>query len=146
MTQFVIDASLLHAQVKIVTFGVKYNEAAPACDCHFDCQRLDNPPGQLWTFNGTSKPIQQDVMRQISTNQKHFRWFQNILSLSVGWANYAVRTSTTATIAFNCYGGRHRSVATAELVNRFLVNKGFVTKVEHLDVLRSNAYLKGHRT
>lgn len=137
--------SPLPPTIKIVTFGVKYKQPKPDADWSWDCRCLDNPPGDLWSFNGLSKPIQTDIMRQISSNKRLFKWFQGILNTAIGWAQLSTRRNTNGTLAFYCYGGRHRSVATAELVNRYLFNKGFVSSVDHLDVANVDAFLKGHK-
>ena len=38
------------------------------------------------------------------------------------------------TIAFGCRAGRHRSVATVELVAAFLVAKGWTARIHHADL------------
>ena len=38
------------------------------------------------------------------------------------------------TIAFGCHAGRHRSVATVELVAAFLVAKGWTVNIHHADL------------
>lgn len=146
MSSYAISASLMQPQVKIITYGVKYKrKELPAADFRCNCQRLDNPPGILWDFNGTSKPIQANMMQQISNDKKLFKWFQSVLGYAEAWTEHGTKNAMIPTLAFYCFGGRHRSVATAELVNRYLSNKGFVTNVNHLDIDKSNPFIKGHK-
>lgn len=137
MPSYVLNVQAMHPQVNIITYGVKNHSKKhqlPPADIRVNCQVLENPPMWIYAMDGTSKPVQQDMMRQIKWHPKLFKWFQNVLDNSTAWARYGIANDTVPTIAFFCYGGRHRSVATSELVGRYLTNNGFVVNVTHLDL------------
>jgi UPF0042 nucleotide-binding protein len=106
---------------KIKLFSFSFRDGAPPREAGFvlDCRNMRNPHHQalLRPLSGVHVEVQEFVR----TDPKFKPMFDEALRM----ANYG------EPVAFGCYGGRHRSVAMAELVARELRTFGNCVEVEH---------------
>ena len=120
--------------VTVVSFGFRRGVPADS-DLVFDVRFLPNPNfvPSLKRWTGRQPRVARYVMR--SAGAKRF------LKLTTGLLRfllpqYIAEGKTYLTIAIGCTGGRHRSVAIAEALARFLKQvRGIVVRVRHRDVL-----------
>ncbi|WP_113152760.1 RNase adapter RapZ [Nitratireductor sp. OM-1] len=113
-------------QVKLVSFGFKYG---PPYDVKkiVDCRPMKNPHNvtELRRLTGLDGRVQ----KYVETDDRFGRTLQEaLLGLNDG-----------DTVAFGCYGGRHRSVAMVEMSAYRLRASGFDVEVHHreLDIRRT---------
>lgn len=121
--------------VHLLTFGFKYQageKPPPGCHEVYDCRSIRDPsklPGVM-KKTGLDPTVQAFVASRPSA--------QRILNAAMG---YCLRHlgAGPRTIGFGCHGGRHRSVAVAELLKAELATKFGVTDVtiEHRHVTPS---------
>ena len=109
------------AHIEISTFGIKHR-GAPEGIPTFDCRGLPNPYSnpRLRDLDGRDWKVQECVMGGWKSE-----------GLYIGARNQALAKKK---IAFFCHGGRHRSVALAELVKTSLMNRGHTVTLYHLDL------------
>ncbi|MEJ6846704.1 RNase adapter RapZ [Sinorhizobium fredii] len=110
--------------IRLVSFGRKHPQPERRPDRIVDCTHLPNPHHEprLRPLTGLDSAVQTYVARS--------RGYTRI-------AEHVVATVTDGDeVAFACYGGRHRSVAVAELVADRLRGKGFDVAIEHCDLRR----------
>jgi len=112
--------------IRLISFG--YRDGPPPEAHHvFDCRKLANPhnePG-LRAYDGRDACIKTFV--------EHSRGYSDIHVK----ARFYATEDPNAIIAFGCYGGRHRSVAVAELLAMTL--KYYPHTVEHRDLKKVEA-------
>jgi UPF0042 nucleotide-binding protein len=106
--------------MKISTFG--YRNGIPYADFLFDCRKLKNPHN-----DPALRPLDGRAV-QIKTFVEHDPKFQELY----GQAKFHALTYPKASIAFGCFGGRHRSVAMAELLAEDLRLQGHEVEVTHM--------------
>lgn len=106
--------------IKIVSFGHKFGE--PEADRKADCRSLRNPhhDPKLKRLTGRDKPVRDFV----SEDSKTFHLVERVLSVA----------QDGETIAFGCFGGRHRSVALAEMVGEALKARGHEVEIHHREL------------
>ena len=118
--------------VSLVSFGFRYGIPADA-DLVFDVRFLPNPHfvPRLRPFSGKDAR----VARYIRSFPQTGEFLRRIESLLVYLIPHYIREGKSyLTVALGCTGGRHRSVALAEVIRRSLKRKGYVAKVVHRDL------------
>lgn len=111
--------------VTIYTWGSKVHKTCPIkTDKDFNVAGISSykPHGvDLSVETGLNEKIQKHIMRQ-----KKFDLYSNTILKTI-------RNGAT-TISVYCHKGRHRSVATAEILAKELRNEGFVVTIYHCDI------------
>jgi UPF0042 nucleotide-binding protein len=103
----------------LVTFG--YKKSVPPKDAAIvvDCRTLRNPHSDPKLRDLDGRDL--DVQTYVALDPK----FGPLMAFALERARFG------GTIAFGCYGGRHRSVAMAELVKKRMHNMGCESKIRH---------------
>lgn len=104
--------------ITIYSFGYKHGPA-PTGAKEYDCRALRNPhhDAELRPLTGKDEPVKAFVREDMGATRLIGR---------------VVREAQDgATLAFGCIGGRHRSVAVAEMVAELLRMKTFEVAVHH---------------
>jgi len=120
--------------VRILTFGVRRQPAILNVDRLWDCQHLLNPHAQFSHLNGTDPVVQQFVADDIKHNGRSTQWWTNVLTQVFADCQSAFVNGREPVIAFRCFGGRHRSVACAELCARELRKRNLHVVINHLAI------------
>jgi RNase adapter protein RapZ len=106
-------------KVKLTSFA--YRDSHPPETAHLviDCREMRNPHrlGRLRELNGHDRAVQDYVMSDPE--------FKPIVGRVLERAEYG------GEIAFGCFGGKHRSVAMAELTGKMLRDAGYEVEVIH---------------
>ncbi|QIG76955.1 ATPase domain-containing protein [Rhizobium phage RHph_Y1_11] len=107
--------------IKLISYSIKHQPEPPA-DYHFDCRALPNPytQAELRPLDGRHPKIIEYLKAQNGTAR------------TLDYAMKAVMKQGAKTIAFGCHGGKHRSVALAEIFATQLGEIGIKTEIEHL--------------
>lgn len=118
--------------ITIVSFGFKHGIPLDA-DLVFDVRFLANPHyvPQLRPYDGTSEAVRDYVLADPLTEPLMEKLF-DLVEFSI--PQYAKEGKAYLTIAIGCTGGRHRSVALAGELARFLTDQNYKVIVEHRDV------------
>lgn len=139
LRQFIIDRFQNPGRrpllVSVVSFGFRYGIPADA-DLVFDVRFLPNPHfvPRLRKFSGRD----QRVVRYIRSFPQTGEFLRRIESLLLYLIPHYIREGKSyLTIALGCTGGRHRSVALAEVIRRDLKRKSYSAKVVHRDIDKS---------
>ena len=114
--------------LRLISFG--YRAGPPPNATHvFDCRKLKNPHFEpaLRDLDGRTPQVQTFV--------EHSNGYSDI---HVKAKNY-VTTEPEAVIAFGCWGGRHRSVACAQLLALSLRGEGHEVEVVHRELAEVSA-------
>ncbi len=121
--------NLRQMRVHLISFGFKYGTPSEA-DMVFDLRFLPNPyfVPELKPLCGKDEAIANFVLKNEpgATFTSKLQDFISYLLLE-----NEKEGRFRLTIAIGCTGGRHRSVAVAEHINKELKNQGYVTSVEH---------------
>jgi len=120
--------------VNVMSFGYSYGVPAEA-DMAFDVRFLPNPnyvPG-LKESTGNHKKVVEYVLRSPASTE-FIEKIQELLEFLL--PHFEKEGKSYLTVAFGCTGGRHRSVAIANLIQKFLNEKGVHTNVSHRDIRR----------
>jgi RNase adapter protein RapZ len=106
--------------IKLISFGHKVG--TPEADIHVDCRPLKNPHGdpKLRPLDGRDAPVRKFVADDYRT--------PNLLKSVVN------KAQDGQTIAFGCFGGRHRSVAMAEMAGESLKAAGHKVEIHHREL------------
>lgn len=117
--------------VQVLSFGYKNGIPAEA-DFVFDVRGLRNPfyVPELREYNGTNDCIRDYVMEDENSSvylKKIKELMDLVLPLSIK------EGKSQLVIAFGCTGGKHRSVAFAEMLKEYLSEKSYRVSVEHRD-------------
>jgi RNase adapter protein RapZ len=118
--------------VSLVSFGFRYGIPADA-DLVFDVRFLPNPHfvPRLRPFSGRDARVARYIRSFPQTGQ----FLRRIESLLIYLIPHYIREGKSyLTVALGCTGGRHRSVALAEVIRRSLQHKGYAAKVVHRDL------------
>ncbi len=116
-------------RVNLVTFGFKYGVPKDA-DMVFDLRFLPNPyfEPELRAMSGKDKLVADFVFKEKSSSEFKERlidFMRFLLPLFDEEGRYRI------TIAIGCTGGKHRSVAMAEALNKALGEYDFIVTMEH---------------
>jgi len=118
--------------IGIVSFGYKYGTPSEA-DLLFDVRFLPNPYfiEELKDFPGTSEKVKKFVL-----SHKESKDFLSKLNSLLAYLIplYKREGRSYLTIGIGCTGGRHRSPALSEEVNKFLISKKFNVSLTHRDL------------
>ena len=107
--------------IRLISFG--YRDGPPPEAQHvFDCRKLANPH-----YDPALRPL-DGRSPQVQTHIEHSKGYSDIHVK----ARFYATEDPNAIIAFGCYGGRHRSVAVAELLAMTL--KYYPHTIEHRDL------------
>jgi RNase adapter protein RapZ len=141
LRQFIIDRFQNPGRrpllVSVVSFGYRYGIPADA-DLVFDVRFLPNPHfvPRLRPFSGKDPKVARYI-RSFPQTGEFLRRLESLLSYLI--PHYIREGKSYLTVALGCTGGRHRSVALAEVIRRALQRKGYATKVVHRDLDKSAA-------
>lgn len=118
--------------ITVTSFGYKYGIPMDA-DIVLDVRFLPNPNyiPSMKHLTGLHQRVSKFVLSQRLT-KKFLDAFKNMLELTV--PQYASEGKSYLTVAIGCTGGRHRSVALAEVLKNYLAMKKFPTRVVHRDI------------
>lgn len=121
--------TLCRLKILLVSFGFKYGVPKEA-DTVFDLRFLPNPYfiEELRPLSGKDQAVADYVYAEASS-QKFLGAMVNFLQCMLPLMEAEGRYRTT--IAVGCTGGRHRSVATVEYLERVLRQAEYVVSVEH---------------
>ena len=128
---FLGDASQA-LMIHCVSFGFKYGIPTEA-DLVFDVRCLPNPfyIEELKPLTGLDEPVYSYVMKWEQTKG----FVQRLISLiDYMLPLYCDEGKSQLVIAIGCTGGKHRSVALAQLLYDHLLEKGHRTSVNHRDI------------
>jgi UPF0042 nucleotide-binding protein len=118
----------------VVSFGYKYGIPIDA-DLLFDVRFLPNPHYdlRLRPLTGLDDEVRDFVMGSPDTTE----YLERLLALlDFLFPHYAAEGKAHLTIGVGCTGGRHRSVAIAQLIGDRYEKQGYYTVVRHRDVAR----------
>jgi RNase adapter protein RapZ len=123
--------------VSVVSFGFRYGILADA-DLVFDVRFLPNPHfiPRLRPFSGKDPRVARYI-RSFPQTGEFLRRIESLLGYLI--PHYIREGKSYLTVALGCTGGRHRSVALAEVISRALHRKGYASKVVHRDLDKSTS-------
>jgi UPF0042 nucleotide-binding protein len=118
--------------IGLVSFGYKYGTPSEA-DLLFDVRFLPNPffIEELKEFPGTSQKVKKFVLSH-KESQEFLRRVKSLLLYLIPL--YKKEGRSYLTIGIGCTGGRHRSPAISEEINKFLLKKKFNVSLNHRDL------------
>ena len=121
-------------RVLLLSFGYKYGLPTDT-DIVLDVRFLPNPffVEELRSLDGTDPAVAHYVMDRTET--------QEFLALTMAMLDFALPLYVREgkhylTVGLGCTGGRHRSVALVEELERRLAGHGYPVRVQHRDVSR----------
>ncbi|WP_456325196.1 RNase adapter RapZ [Desulfonauticus submarinus] len=123
------DSVCAGLRVHLISFGFKYGVPLEA-DIVLDLRFLPNPyfKEELRDLSGQEKIVQEFIYGN-KESKKFLEKLKEFLEFTLPL--YAKEGRYRLTIGFGCTGGRHRSVATTELIALFLREKKYLISVEH---------------
>jgi RNase adapter protein RapZ len=136
LRQFIIDKFQSPGSrpllVSVVSFGFRYGIPSDA-DLVFDVRFLPNPHfvPKLRPFSGKDPKVARYI-RSFPQTGEFLRRIESLLSYLIPL--YIREGKSYLTVALGCTGGRHRSVALAEVIRRYLQKKKYSAKVVHRDI------------
>jgi RNase adapter protein RapZ len=139
LRQFIIDKFQRPGSrpllVSVVSFGFRYGIPSDA-DLVFDVRFLPNPHfvPKLRPFSGKDPKVARYI-RSFPQTGEFLRRIESLLSYLIPL--YIREGKSYLTVALGCTGGRHRSVALAEVIRRYLQTKKYSAKVVHRDIDKS---------
>lgn len=118
--------------ITVTSFGYKYGIPMDA-DIVLDVRFLPNPnyKPSLKRLTGLHPRVSKFVISQRLT-RKFLDSVKTMLDLTV--PQYALEGKSYLTLAIGCTGGRHRSVALAEMLKNYLAMKKFPVRIVHRDI------------
>jgi RNase adaptor protein for sRNA GlmZ degradation len=154
--------------VRLWSFGARdgRGKEIPTAAKLVDCLRLSNPHGQHAQLSGLDQAIRRVVMADI--REEHAGWWSKIRTYCLDPGNVSVPGRAPSgtdrppsvlhvhdlsqaprrpvlDVAFYCFGGRHRSVACAELLATELRTAGIEVETYH-SALRTRKLLGTRRS
>ena len=135
------DGGRASLQCQIVSFGFKYGTPRDV-DTILDVRFLSNPyfENDLRLLDGRDERVADFLSRNTDFDEFVGR-IEELLSFLM--PRYVAEGKSYFTLAVGCSGGRHRSVATAEHLARFLAQSGFPATTVHRDLQREGERIKG---
>jgi RNase adapter protein RapZ len=139
LRQFIIDRFQKPGRrpllVSVVSFGFRYGIPTDA-DLVFDVRFLPNPHfvPKLRKLSGKDRSVARYI-RSFPQTSQFLQRIESLLRFLI--PHYINEGKSYLTVALGCTGGRHRSVALAEVIRGDLQRKGFATKVVHRDLEKS---------
>ena len=132
LRMFSRDAAERSMEVRVLSFGFKHGIPTEA-DLVFDVRCLPNPfyIEELKHLTGLDEPVYSYVMKWEQTKgvvQRLISLIDYMLPL------YCDEGKSQLVIAIGCTGGKHRSVALAQLLYDHLLENGHRTSVNHRDI------------
>lgn len=118
--------------IQVASFGYKYGAVNDA-NLVFDVRPFENPYyiPELRKLTGLDKAVFDFVMND-KTAKQFAEKIIDLLDYSIPL--YISEGKSQLIIAFGCTGGKHRSVAFAELIYKHLLEKGYKVNVNHRDI------------
>jgi RNase adaptor protein for sRNA GlmZ degradation len=106
--------------LRLISFGFKHGGPPPEALTVVDCRHLRNPHhvSRLRPLDG-----RHDEVKAFVWQSPGFPALMNLARPYIGTGQ--------VTLAFGCHGGRHRSVAMAEIVAQYARDEGEDVVVEH---------------
>ncbi len=115
-----------------MSFGFKYGPATEA-DLMFDVRCLPNPYyiDELRYKTGLDSEIKEFVLKTDTA--------KTLLNKIIDLIDYLVplylkEGKSSIVIAIGCTGGKHRSVTFSEEIHKHLINKGYISSINHRDI------------
>ncbi len=120
--------------VSLVSFGFKHGIPSTS-DLLFDVRFLANPyfHPHLRELSGKDAPVREFLEAQDEFGELCERLTDLLLFLL---PRFRRDNRSYVSLAIGCTGGRHRSVATAEYLNKVLSEKGWTVRLKHRDCER----------
>lgn len=110
------------SKIIIISFGFKYGH--PECNYILDATFLKNPVyNSDWGKNSTNTPEMQEFIRAQPAFQE---FIDAVIPLLEVCSKY-----TPVRVGIGCTGGRHRSRAVSEELQKVLLNKGHDAELHH---------------
>ncbi|MEG1778368.1 MAG: RNase adapter RapZ [Angelakisella sp.] len=124
--------------VHCMSFGFK-NGLPPEADLVFDVRCLPNPfyVAELKEHTGLEAPVRDYIINTPET-QGLIPKLTDLLDYLVPL--YIKEGKSQLVVAVGCTGGKHRSVAMAELLGHYLIEHGIKTTISHRDKDKPNLY------
>ena len=122
--------------ISVTSFGFKFGLPIDA-DMVADVRFLPNPyyVPKLKDLTGLDGPV-ADYVLENDVSKTFLRRYMDLLFFLI--PNYQNEGKKNLMIAVGCTGGRHRSVAIAEVIGKRLRKKGYRVKVNHRDMESRN--------
>jgi UPF0042 nucleotide-binding protein len=119
--------------IALFSFGFKHGYAE--ADMVWDVRFLPNPywVPELRAHTGLEAPVAAYVLDN-KTGRRFLDHFEPFLSFILYSHKAAGRKELT--LAVGCTGGRHRSVAVTDHLQKIIADKGFDLKVYHRDIMK----------
>lgn len=121
------------AQLNLQSFGLAFGKLNERQDYIIDCRELRNPHRikQLRNLHGWDAEVISDVAKSPNWGKfivAEIRIIQDLLD-----------TNNDINVGLCCYGGRHRSVVVAMVLQKYFAKKGYKTKCGHRDALKAES-------
>jgi UPF0042 nucleotide-binding protein len=132
------DCPGLNAVIRAVVKTAMFKYGIPIdCDLVFDVRFLPNPYyiPSMRKLTGKNEKVSNYVLN----NEETITFFEKLVDLlDFLLPNYIKEGKSQLVIGIGCTGGRHRSVAIAELLHNTLVDKQYSAIIGHRDIERDN--------
>lgn len=122
--------------ISIISFGFKYGIPID-CDLVFDVRFIPNPYyiPSMRKLTGMNETVRDYVLN----NEQTITFFEKLVNLlDFLIPNYIKEGKSQLVIGIGCTGGRHRSVAIAELLYSTLVDMQHSVIIDHRDIEKDN--------
>lgn len=118
--------------IKVMSFGYKYGISREA-DLVFDVRCLPNPfyIPELKHHTGIESCV-SDYVLKFDQSQKLVHKLEDLMDFLIPL--YIREGKSQLVVAFGCTGGKHRSVTFAEVLFRYLKDKGLKCRISHRDI------------
>jgi UPF0042 nucleotide-binding protein len=118
--------------VKVMSFGFKYGVSREA-DLVFDVRCLPNPfyVDELKQHTGIESCVRNYVL-QFEQSQNLLKKLEDLLDFLIPL--YIHEGKSQLVVAFGCTGGKHRSVTFAEMIFKYMQDKGISCRLWHRDI------------